>query len=162
MPRTKPVLDVRRGTRTWCSSPIPPSSLHRPDAHLVRAPHARGVHRRRRGAARVQQRNRRRAPARALPTQSRPIGANQPAQRRSSRRLRQQYPVHIGKWLWGKHFWSPSYFAASCGGAPLTIIKQHIDQQNRPDQSGPLRRAAWKGTASPDHKQPDFHRRNFE
>ena len=33
----------------------------------------------------------------------------------------------------GKHFWSPSYFAASCGGAPLTIIKQYIEQQNRPD-----------------------------
>ena len=30
------------------------------------------------------------------------------------------------------HFWSPSYFAVSCGGAPLTIIKQYIEQQNRP------------------------------
>jgi REP-associated tyrosine transposase len=51
----------------------------------------------------------------------------------SSRRLRQQYPTHIRKYLWGKHFWSPSYFAASCGGAPLTIIKQYIEQRNRPD-----------------------------
>ncbi len=50
----------------------------------------------------------------------------------SSRRLRQQYPVHTRKYLWGKHFWSPSYFAASCGGASLTIIKQYIEQQNRP------------------------------
>ena len=31
----------------------------------------------------------------------------------SSRRLRQQYPAHVRKYLWGKHFWSPSYFAAS-------------------------------------------------
>jgi putative transposase len=30
------------------------------------------------------------------------------------------------------HFWSPSYFAASCGGAPLSIIRQYIEQQ-RPD-----------------------------
>jgi putative transposase len=39
----------------------------------------------------------------------------------------------LRKYLWGKHFWSPSYFAASCGGAPLSIIKQYIEQQNRPD-----------------------------
>ncbi len=39
----------------------------------------------------------------------------------------------------GEHFrrvknqlWSPSYFAASCGGAPLEIIQQYIEQQNRP------------------------------
>lgn len=29
--------------------------------------------------------------------------------------------------------WSPSYFAASCGGAPLSIIQQYIDQQQTPD-----------------------------
>lgn len=51
----------------------------------------------------------------------------------SSRRLRQQYPTHVRKYLWGTHFWSLSYFAASCGGAPLTVIKQYIEQQNRPD-----------------------------
>jgi putative transposase len=51
----------------------------------------------------------------------------------SSRRLRQQYPTHIRKYLRGKHFWSPSYFAASCAGAPLSIIKQYIEQQNRRD-----------------------------
>jgi putative transposase len=51
----------------------------------------------------------------------------------SSRRLPQQYPADVRKCLWGKHFWSPAYFAATCGGAPLTIIKQYIDQQNRPD-----------------------------
>jgi REP-associated tyrosine transposase len=30
------------------------------------------------------------------------------------------------------HLWSPSYFAVSCGGAPLAIIKQYIDGQARP------------------------------
>jgi putative transposase len=30
------------------------------------------------------------------------------------------------------HLWSPSYFAASCGGAPLSIIRQYIEQQKRP------------------------------
>ncbi|MEU9209790.1 transposase, partial [Streptomyces sp. NPDC048415] len=27
---------------------------------------------------------------------------------------------------------SPSYFAASCGGAPLSIIKEYIENQQRP------------------------------
>jgi putative transposase len=30
------------------------------------------------------------------------------------------------------HLWSPSYFAVSGGGAPLSIIKQYIDGQSRP------------------------------
>jgi len=50
----------------------------------------------------------------------------------SARRLRQEFPSHIRKYLWGDHFWSPSYFAASCGGAPLSIIKEYIEQQKRP------------------------------
>lgn len=51
----------------------------------------------------------------------------------SARRRRQQYPTEIRKYLWGAHFWSPSYFAASCRGAPLTVIKRYIEQQQRPD-----------------------------
>ena len=51
----------------------------------------------------------------------------------SARRLRQEFPAHIRKYLWGDHFWSPSYFAASCGGAPLSIIKEYIENQKRPE-----------------------------
>jgi putative transposase len=29
--------------------------------------------------------------------------------------------------------WSPSYFAGSCGGAPIDIVKQYIEQQATPD-----------------------------
>ena len=50
----------------------------------------------------------------------------------SSHHLRHEFPDHIRQYLWGKHFWSPSYFAASCGGAPLAIIKQYIENQKRP------------------------------
>jgi len=50
----------------------------------------------------------------------------------SARRLRQEYPGHVRKHLWGGHLWSPSYFAASCGGAPLAIVKEYIEQQKRP------------------------------
>ncbi|MFD9659577.1 IS200/IS605 family transposase [Streptomyces mirabilis] len=50
----------------------------------------------------------------------------------SARRLRQEFPDHIRRYLWGDHFWSPSYFAASAGGAPLTVIKEYIENQKRP------------------------------
>jgi putative transposase len=50
----------------------------------------------------------------------------------SARRLRQEFPGHIRKYLWGDHFWSPSYFAASCGDAPLAVIKEYIENQKRP------------------------------
>jgi putative transposase len=50
----------------------------------------------------------------------------------SARLLRKQYPTHLRKYLRGGHLWSPSYFAASCGGAPLTIIKEYIDNQKHP------------------------------
>ncbi|MBO0786130.1 MAG: IS200/IS605 family transposase, partial [Actinobacteria bacterium] len=31
-----------------------------------------------------------------------------------------------------KHPWSPSYFAASCGGTPLSVIRQHVQEQRTP------------------------------
>jgi hypothetical protein len=34
--------------------------------------------------------------------------------------------------------WSPSYFAASCGGAPIRILKEYIEQQNHQMLSGAL------------------------
>ncbi|MFF2114194.1 transposase, partial [Rhodococcus koreensis] len=33
----------------------------------------------------------------------------------------------------GNHFWSPSYFAASAGGAPLAIVAEYITNQKRPE-----------------------------
>lgn len=50
----------------------------------------------------------------------------------SARYLRQEFAAHIRRYQWGDHFWSPSYFAASCGGAPLSIIKEYIENQKRP------------------------------
>ncbi|MDT5300704.1 MAG: REP-associated tyrosine transposase, partial [Mycobacterium sp.] len=51
----------------------------------------------------------------------------------SARRLRQEFPGHIRKYLLGEHFWSPSYFAGSCGGAPLSVVKDYIENQKRAD-----------------------------
>lgn len=49
----------------------------------------------------------------------------------SSRRLR-QYHQDIHKYYWRGMLWSPSYFAGSCGGASISVIKQYIEQQNSP------------------------------
>jgi putative transposase len=49
----------------------------------------------------------------------------------SSRLLRQERP-DVVKHYWKEMLWSPSYFAASCGGAPLSIIKQYVEEQQRP------------------------------
>jgi putative transposase len=51
----------------------------------------------------------------------------------SSRLLRKNHYPSIRSKLWGNSLWSPSYFAGSCGGAPLTIIRQYIEQQQTPD-----------------------------
>ena len=50
----------------------------------------------------------------------------------SSRLLRQKKYPSIQKSLWGDTLWSPSYFAGSCGGAPLKINKKYIQAQDRP------------------------------
>lgn len=49
----------------------------------------------------------------------------------SSRILRKQHPDLVRRY-WKGVLWSPSYFAASCGGAPLLIIKQYIENQKTP------------------------------
>jgi putative transposase len=50
----------------------------------------------------------------------------------SSRILRKQHP-DLARRYWKGVLWSPSYFAASCGGAPLSIVKQYIENQKTPD-----------------------------
>ena len=55
----------------------------------------------------------------------------------SSRRLRSEFTGRVNRHVTDAHFWSPSYFAASCGGAPLDIIRQYIEQQRRPTKQLP-------------------------
>ena len=50
----------------------------------------------------------------------------------SSRLIRKKGYPSIQKKLWGGSLWSPSYFAGSCGGAPIEIIRQYIKQQQTP------------------------------
>ena len=51
----------------------------------------------------------------------------------SSRLIRKKRYACIQDKLWAGALWSPSYFAASCGGAPISIIKQYIEQQDTPE-----------------------------
>lgn len=50
----------------------------------------------------------------------------------SSRLVRKKNYSSIQKKLWGNALWSPSYFAGSCGGAPIAVIRQYIEQQQTP------------------------------
>lgn len=50
----------------------------------------------------------------------------------SSRLLRQEFGKLRGKY-WKGVLWSPSYFAGSCGGASLDVLKSYIENQKRPD-----------------------------
>jgi len=50
----------------------------------------------------------------------------------SSRLLRRDRP-DLASAYWKEVLWSPSYFAASCGGAPISIVRQYIEQQATPD-----------------------------
>jgi len=43
----------------------------------------------------------------------------------SSRLLRKEFP-ELEKYYWKGGLWAPSYFIASCGGAPLEIVKEYI------------------------------------
>lgn len=51
----------------------------------------------------------------------------------SSRRLRQEFPDLLRHYYRANRLWSGSYFAGSVGGAPLSVLQQYIEQQNRPD-----------------------------
>ncbi len=55
----------------------------------------------------------------------------------SSRRLRAANIPEVQGNLWGRHFWSPSYCAASCGGAPLDVIKRYVENQRGEHGSSP-------------------------
>ena len=49
----------------------------------------------------------------------------------SSRRLRGEFPEIERRYYKGV-LWSPSYFAGSCGGAPLTVVRQYVENQQTP------------------------------
>lgn len=51
----------------------------------------------------------------------------------TSRLLRKEFGEILNRVYRKPVLWSRSYFVASCGGAPLSVIKQYIEHQERPD-----------------------------
>lgn len=50
----------------------------------------------------------------------------------SSRLLRRDRPDIAQRYYYKGVLWTPGYFAGSCGGAPISIIRQYIEQQQTP------------------------------
>ncbi|WP_405112967.1 IS200/IS605 family transposase [Micromonospora sp. NBC_01405] len=50
----------------------------------------------------------------------------------SSRRLRQEFPELVEHYWRAQRLWSGSYYAGSVGGAPLSVVRQYIEDQRRP------------------------------
>lgn len=51
----------------------------------------------------------------------------------SSRVLRKERPDIAKRFYYKGTLWSPSYFSASCGGAPISVVRQYIEQQATPE-----------------------------
>lgn len=49
----------------------------------------------------------------------------------SARRVRAMGLPEVERALWGRHFWSPSYCAVSCGGAPLDVVAAYVRNQKQ-------------------------------
>jgi putative transposase len=50
----------------------------------------------------------------------------------SSRLIRKEFAMQLKKFYWKPVFWSRSYCILSCGGAPLSVLRQYIEQQAAP------------------------------
>lgn len=50
----------------------------------------------------------------------------------SSRLVRKEFQDHLSQYLWGKSFWSDSYYLGSTGGANLEVIEEYIRKQGQP------------------------------
>lgn len=51
----------------------------------------------------------------------------------SSRLIRRDFSPHLSRVYRKPVFWSRSYCIISCGGAPLSVLKQYIEQQAAPE-----------------------------
>ena len=50
----------------------------------------------------------------------------------SSRLIRKEFATHLKKYYWKPVFWTRAYCLLTCGGAPLEIIKQYNEKQDKP------------------------------
>ena len=60
---------------------------------------------------------------------------------KSSYIVRREFASHLKRYLWGEHFWSPSYCAVSCGGAPLDVVREYVANQRTPTNQANAQRS---------------------
>jgi putative transposase len=53
----------------------------------------------------------------------------------SSRLIRKEFSEELAEYYWKPVFWSGSYCILTCGGAPLSVIKQYIENQRAIDSA---------------------------
>ena len=63
---------------------------------------------------------------------------------RLSREVRQTFPDQVQKYLWGGGLWTPSFFIATTGGAPLEKIRQYVQDQGIEKPKRPYHKKAKK------------------
>ncbi|MBI2567078.1 MAG: IS200/IS605 family transposase [Candidatus Schekmanbacteria bacterium] len=68
-----------------------------------------------------------------LPPTEEPAKAVNALKTATSRRLRGTYPQECARHYCKPVFWSRSYCILSVGGAPLEVLKQYIQNQERPE-----------------------------
>lgn len=56
----------------------------------------------------------------------------------TAKRVREQRFEEVESVIWGNHFWSPSYFVSSTGGASLEKVRRYVQDQRKPPR-GPGR-----------------------
>jgi putative transposase len=50
----------------------------------------------------------------------------------SSRRIRPEFPELPPHYWRANRLWAGSHFAGSAGGGPISVLRQYIEQQDRP------------------------------
>lgn len=56
----------------------------------------------------------------------------------TAKKVRERRFEEVESVLWGNHFWSPSYFVSSTGGASLEKVRRYVQDQRKPPR-GPGR-----------------------
>lgn len=51
----------------------------------------------------------------------------------TSRYLKKEFPDRFSQFYWKNALWSGSYFISSCGGVTVEVLKQYVQEQDRPD-----------------------------
>jgi putative transposase len=68
-----------------------------------------------------------------LPPSMEPAKAVNALKTATSRRLRNTFSHECARWYRGPVFWSRSYCILTAGGAPLALLQQYIQNQDRPE-----------------------------